>query len=167
MFDVSLEDENLMHASHSHFVVRTSSTPTLNKTPPPIKARRTISVLNKPNLQYEAWHMKTQGLFRSLRSSESQKLKSRMSNRLTSHHSSSSEEWYLEFQELEEKLNNFNEKDLSESKISNQDDVIVYKLNEKSNTLTKESQIEHENKVSTRSKSGRKKKTQLFKCLLI
>ena len=66
-----------------------------------LPARRTTSALTsstKPIIRNNDWYNKTQELFRSLHYSNSSKLSSK-SSRLTSHHSSSSEEWYLEFQD--------------------------------------------------------------------
>jgi len=170
LFDVnnSIEDQKIVHDQNSYIIARTNSTPIATRSPTFVNARRTISVVNKSNPQYEAWHMKTQGLFRSLRLSEPhfKQQSNTTSNRLTSHHSSSSEEWYLEFQELGENkfLNSSSEIGVTKDTELNVQDAIIKELTETSKKNEKKSKL----KPSKRSTESRqKKKVFPSKCSLI
>ncbi|XP_025016731.1 type I inositol 1,4,5-trisphosphate 5-phosphatase isoform X1 [Tetranychus urticae] len=98
--------------------LRTFSIPSISR---PIKshpkARRTASAVSscKPIYHNQDWYHKTQELFRLFRESTCNLTKA-SSSRLTSHHSSSSEEWYSD---LPVDLNNLNNVNLQNSNQSN------------------------------------------------
>lgn len=85
--------------------VRTLSIPSLSYKMNHSPARRATSAFTatNPTIHSNEWYLKTQELFRTLRFSDfdQNRLSSRRSSRLTSHHSSSSEEWYSEFNNIE------------------------------------------------------------------
>lgn len=89
-------DNDLWHVDSIPFRVRTQSIPSFSKSNDHKPARRSTSAFTsipKP-IHSNEWYLKTQELFRALRYAD------KSSSRLTSHHSSSSEEWYSEFQNI-------------------------------------------------------------------
>ncbi|XP_053213637.1 inositol polyphosphate-5-phosphatase A-like [Panonychus citri] len=110
--------ETNSHSDRSKPRLRTFSIPSISR---PIKshpkARRTASAVSgcKPIYHNQDWYTRTQELFRSFRES-TYNLTKASSSRLTSHHSSSSEEWYSD---LPVDLNNANNNSLEMSKNTN------------------------------------------------
>lgn len=90
-----------MHADHLFSRIRTYSIPAMKRPHFSLKNRRTSSsTRHKSNTVFhnQDWYDKTQELFRSMRLC--QKVSDR-SSRLTSHHSSSSEEWYADLSSVD------------------------------------------------------------------
>jgi hypothetical protein len=96
--------DNDLSSARDLYRVRTHSIPSLSYKMKHSPARRATSASTATNLAIHSneWYLKTQELFRALRfSDQSQNKQSKHSSRLTSHHSSSSEEWYSEFNNIE------------------------------------------------------------------
>jgi hypothetical protein len=96
--------DNDLSSARNLYRVRTLSIPSLSYKMKHSPARRATSAFTatNPTIHSNEWYLKTQELFRALRfSDKDQNKQSKHSSRLTSHHSSSSEEWYSEFNNIE------------------------------------------------------------------